>query len=236
MRTRPLLLVLIAVAVLSASIAAAQAVPPIPPRRTTVHPQPSAEQMGVPPSGTEPDMPSKKTPKPEASQRTVLVGSQTREKVEEAVPDWVGVEVASSPDPHAAKSLTGVPRGAEVTVFFGTWCGDSRREVPRLWRALDEAGGTVPFKIEYIAVDEAKKDPQGLAAAADVRYVPTFIVSREGKEVGRIVESAPGGVEQDLLNLLNGRAKGVVSGRSDLGAKPEAEKKDEKVAPPPSKP
>ena len=38
----------------------------------------------------------------------------------------------------------------------------------------------------------------------------------DGVEVGRIVESAPHGVEVDLLALLNGTATGVLSLRTDL--------------------
>jgi hypothetical protein len=104
-----------------------------------------------------------------------------------------------------------VEPGAEVTVFLGTWCGDSRRELARLWRALDETGGTVPFDIRYIAVDEAKAQPADRIAEGRIRFVPTLIVSRGGREVGRIVEHSPNGVEIDLLALLTGKAQGVVT-------------------------
>ena len=147
----------------------------------------------------------------------VLVGAVSREQIEEAVPAWVQAEVEAAPEPAAVQALAAVPPGAEVTVFLGTWCGDSRREVPRLWRALDLAGGAVPFEVSYVGVDREKKDPGGQAGPADVRYVPTFIVRRGGREVGRIVESAPQGVERDLLSLLDGSAQGLITGRDDLG-------------------
>jgi thiol-disulfide isomerase/thioredoxin len=146
----------------------------------------------------------------------VPVGTVTREQVEEAAPEWVAAEVEAVPDEAAAHALAAVTPGAEVKVFLGTWCGDSRREVPRLWKALDLAGA-VPFAISYVGVDREKKDPAGEAAGADVRYVPTFIVRRDGREVGRIVESAPQGVERDLLSLLDGSAQGLITGRDDLG-------------------
>ena len=76
----------------------------------------------------------------------------------------------------------------------------------------------VPFKVRYVAVDREKKDPAGETAKSDVRYVPTFIVVRDGREVGRIVETSPHGVEADLLALLTGKAQGVISTREDLGA------------------
>jgi hypothetical protein len=44
-----------------------------------------------------------------------------------------------------------------------------------------------------------------------IHFVPTLIVSRNGHELGRIVEQPPQGVEKDLLALLTGQAHGVVS-------------------------
>ena len=155
------------------------------------------------------------TVKPAAAEEAALVGPTTREKVE-ASPEWVQAEVEAKPDPEAAKALAAVPAGAEVTVYLGTWCGDSRREVPRFWKALDTEGGAVPFQVRYIGVDQDKKQPADLLKENDVRYLPTFIVRRGGHEVGRIVESSPHGVEQDLLALLTGKASGVLTTRQDL--------------------
>jgi thiol-disulfide isomerase/thioredoxin len=155
------------------------------------------------------------TAKPAAPEEAALVGPTTREKVE-ASPEWVQAEVDAKPDAGAAQALGTVEPGAEVTVFLGTWCGDSRREVPRLWKALDAEGGAVPFQIRYVGVDHDKKQPADLIRENDVRYLPTFIVRRGGHEVGRIVETSPHGVEQDLLALLTGKASGVVTTRQDL--------------------
>jgi thiol-disulfide isomerase/thioredoxin len=145
------------------------------------------------------------------TEEAVLVGAVSREQIETAHPEWVQAEVSSAPDAEAARALAAIEPGAEVTVFLGTWCGDSEREVPRLWRALDEAGGDVPFQIHYIGVDRQKKEPAAPITNFEIEYVPTFIVSRQGREVGRIVEEAPHGVEWDLLALLSGKAKGVLS-------------------------
>lgn len=156
-----------------------------------------------------------------SEEEAVLVGAVTREQVEAAVPEWVQAQVEAQPAAETARALTGVPAGAEVTVFLGTWCGDSRRELSRLWRALDEAGGTVPFQVRYIGVDREKKQPADLVAESDVRYVPTLIVRRDGREVGRIVETSPNGVEQDLLALLTGKAQGALSGSVEPENAPE---------------
>lgn len=146
-------------------------------------------------------------------------GHITRATVE-TLPKWIAAKQHDDtiPDADAARALKDVPPGATVRVFFGTWCGDSRREVTRFWKALDVAGGIVPFTIEYIAVDRAKTAPEGLTDGIGLRYVPTFVVVRAGKEVGRIIESSPGGLEKDLRALLKGERSGVISGRSDVGA------------------
>ena len=155
-----------------------------------------------------------------ASDPKVLIGPATREQVEAAAPGWVQAGVDAKPDLEAARALATVPPGAELTVFLGTWCGDSRREVSRFWRALDEIGasaaggpaGGLPFTVTYVCVDEAKKEPAAAVSAIGLRYVPTFIVRRDGREVGRIVERAPHGIEADLVALLSGKATGLVTG------------------------
>jgi thiol-disulfide isomerase/thioredoxin len=178
---------------------------------TAVCAAPQAVQIQKPAEEPQAQAPIKK-------EEPVLVGPATREQIE-ASPEWVQAEVAAQPDAEAAKALAAVEPGAEVTVFLGTWCGDSRREVPRLWKALDEAGGDVPFKLRYVAVDRQKKEPAGPIADSGIHFVPTFIVSRGGHEVGRVVEESPKGIERDLLDLLTGKAQGVIATREDLTSK-----------------
>ena len=164
--------------------------------------------------------------KPAPARPQVLLGPVTRQQVEAAAPAWVQAGVEAKPDLGAAHALAAVEPGAEVTVLLGTWCGDSRREVSRLWRALDEigataeggAGGGLPFSLAYIGIDEAKRQPAATVAATGLQFVPTLIVRRNGREVGRIVETSPHGVEVDLLALLNGKVSGLVSANPDAKA------------------
>lgn len=150
-------------------------------------------------------------------EKPVMTGALTRAQLTD-IPRWnepVPVDVA------AAQALAGVQPGAHVLAVIGTWCSDSRREVPRLLQAIDAAGGSMPFTLEMVGVDRDKKSP-GLTV--DVAYVPTFIVTRRdgapdgsaAREVGRIVESAPNGIEKDLLSLLDGTKSGIITARHDL--------------------
>lgn len=147
----------------------------------------------------------------------VLTGPIDRTRIEDELPNWRDEIAHAAIDVDAARALGTVPPGAEVEVFLGTWCGDSRRVISQLFVALEEVPEDArPFSIRYVAVDRDKRDPEGLSDGRDIRYVPTIIVTRDGAEVGRIVESAPHGVETDLGALLRGEATGTLTLRGDL--------------------
>lgn len=89
-----------------------------------------------------------------------------------------------------------------LTVFVGTWCGDSHREFPRLIKIL-EASNYNFGKMEIIAVNRKKESPNGEEGVYNIQRVPTIIVKKYGKEIGRIIESPETGyLERDLLNIL----------------------------------
>lgn len=158
---------------------------------------------------------------PTYAEETVVVGPTDREQVEHTVADWVAAEAEARIDAAAVAELARVPKGAEVTVYLGTWCGDSKRELSRLFRVCDELAvlGDLPFSLRYVGVDRQKAQPAEEIARDGILYLPTFIVRRDGREVGRIVETSPHGVEADLLALLSGKAEGVLSAsRPELAA------------------
>jgi hypothetical protein len=153
---------------------------------------------------------------PSLESEPVLLGPLTREEIEMAMPEWVAAEVEARPDMDAAAEMVTALEHAEITIFMGTWCSDSGRELPRLWRALDELGVLNPEQIRYIGVDRDKLEPQEWVAGSQLLLVPTIVVSRDGKEAGRIIESSPNGIERDLLALLNGERVGVITASEDL--------------------
>lgn len=86
-------------------------------------------------------------------------------------------------------------------VVFGTWCSDSRREMPRFFKILD--GLSVPAEhVQLFGVDRTKKHPEGIPQQYDITLVPTIIVLNLGSEIGRIVESPKTTLELDLLEIL----------------------------------
>ena len=89
--------------------------------------------------------------------------------------------------------------------MFGTWCHDSKREVPRMLKILDSAG-MKSEQISLIGVDINKTEPNGREQLYNLKNTPTFILLRNGTEVGRIVERPQISLESDLINLTKSLA------------------------------
>jgi len=91
-------------------------------------------------------------------------------------------------------------------IFFGTWCGDSKRECPKMSKILNELS-VLDKNIQWIAVDDSltfyKQSPQHEEKGQNIFRVPTFIVYEKNAEVGRIVEFPNETLERDLLKVLS---------------------------------
>jgi thiol-disulfide isomerase/thioredoxin len=91
--------------------------------------------------------------------------------------------------------------GLTIKIVLGTWCPDSRREVPRFMRVIDM--WQFPYsKITFIGVDNAKLSPVGEYDKLDIQRVPTFIFYKNNIEAGRIIETPKTSLEQDIVNIL----------------------------------
>jgi hypothetical protein len=89
-----------------------------------------------------------------------------------------------------------------IKIVMGTWCPDSRREVPRFMRILDIWQFPLT-KVTFIGVDNAKLSPVGEYDKLDIQRVPTFIIYKNNIEAGRIIENPKTSLEQDIVNILD---------------------------------
>lgn len=105
------------------------------------------------------------------------------------------------PDSTALTYLREFDESVEIKILFGTWCHDSKREIPAFIKTMELAENP-KIDIEYIAVSREKSDPEGRSGAYDLQYTPTFIIFMAEKEIGRIVEESTESIEQDLVQLL----------------------------------
>jgi hypothetical protein len=88
-----------------------------------------------------------------------------------------------------------------VNVIMGTWCSDSRREVPRLLRVLNTCNFPQD-KIQLIGVDKEKNSPIANFDSYNIQKVPTIIFYKNNIELGRIIETPATSLEQDMVNIL----------------------------------
>jgi len=91
------------------------------------------------------------------------------------------------------------PSDIEFNVYFGTWCHDSEREVPKLLKLLSY---NKTLTISLIGLDYKKTEPNGGAKANGVQFTPTIIVTRAGKELGRIVEQPAVSLVSDIHQII----------------------------------
>jgi len=89
----------------------------------------------------------------------------------------------------------------KILIVMGTWCGDSRREIPRFYKILDE----IQFPDSNLTMVAVNRKKQGLLNETDglnIQLVPTIIFYKNGGEIGRIIETPVKSLEEDITNIL----------------------------------
>jgi thiol-disulfide isomerase/thioredoxin len=89
----------------------------------------------------------------------------------------------------------------KMKIVLGTWCPDSRREVPRMVRILDILRFPMT-QVSFIGVDKTKHASVSEYESLKIERVPTFIIYKNNVEAGRIIESPLTSLEQDMVNIL----------------------------------
>ncbi|PZR29342.1 MAG: thioredoxin [Citrobacter freundii] len=107
-----------------------------------------------------------------------------------------------TPDKNAVAGLQKYKDSLQFIVFMGTWCEDSHFVIPRFFSLLD-AGSYPSGKVSLIGVDRNKQTLDNLSESLHVTNVPTIIVMKNGKELGRVVEYGKSGLfDKDLGEVI----------------------------------
>lgn len=131
------------------------------------------------------------------------IGKITRKELEHF--SWLSEQHSQyEPDAAVVKELKEKTRNVDVEIFMATWCHDSQREVPRVLKIIDVLGLDAT-ELSIVTLDQNKQTPDGLAKAAKITNTPTFIFSRAGEEIGRIVETPRETLEEDMLKIISGQ-------------------------------
>ncbi|SDI40136.1 thioredoxin family protein [Winogradskyella thalassocola] len=112
---------------------------------------------------------------------------------------------AYEPNSEVINAIASKLKTYSITLFLGTWCGDSQQEVPKLYKVLEVSN----FPMEQLSViavsrqaDMYKQSPQHEEAGLNIHRVPTVIFYKDGKEVNRIVEHPIDTFEDDIQNII----------------------------------
>ena len=93
--------------------------------------------------------------------------------------------------------------GLKIDVYLGTWCGDSRNNIPKFIKIIDGLEVGDNLQVNYFNVErKPKPDVIYYVEELKVERVPTFIFYREGKEIGRIVENPTNSLVEDFLEII----------------------------------
>jgi thiol-disulfide isomerase/thioredoxin len=138
-----------------------------------------------------------------SSGKPMLVGYVTRDAFKDTSFSWWFDSEYNNyeTDTASAKLFAEKVSDFTVTIVMGSWCSDSRREVPRFLRILDVLNFNSSAGLKIICVGRDKKRIGNEAQGLNIELVPTFIISQKGVEIGRIIESPKLTLEKDLLTL-----------------------------------
>jgi len=145
----------------------------------------------------------------DANGKPMLLGRCTKERLEQ---DPFNVWFTKNYNDYTVDSTTADEMKLNLQhkhfmIFMGTWCGDSRREVPRMFKILDYCG-VKSSQIELIMLNDFdsvyKQSPNHEERGMNIHRVPDLIVFDNKKEIGRIIESPIVSLEKDLTKITNG--------------------------------
>lgn len=137
----------------------------------------------------------------------ILYGAVTKTDLRQAPYNKWFDSIYTSYNPSAAvisKISKQQLKDIHIEIFFGTWCGDSRREVPGFLKIMDQLAFPAS-EISLIATGSDslyKQSPQHEEAGKGIFRVPVFIVYRNGIEINRITEFPVSSLENDLAAIL----------------------------------
>ncbi|WP_205501936.1 thioredoxin family protein [Rufibacter psychrotolerans] len=140
-----------------------------------------------------------------AGTENILIGVTTRMAFDQAPYNaWFHPTYQRyTPNPKIMEQLEPLLEGVTIKAYIGSWCLDSQRDLPRFIKIMDQA--RIPHsRFQLISLREDKSGLTGSEKTDSVTAVPTFILYKNGKEMGRIVETAYPTMEMNMVTILQG--------------------------------
>ncbi len=137
----------------------------------------------------------------ELGEKPPLLGDQTIAGLTGYSENYQTLMDAYKPNAESLAALR-QEKGITAVIYFGTWCPFCGRYVPRMMQVANQLGDS-GAQIEFYGLPgQISNDAR--AKAAKVNGVPTGIVYRDGKEIGRLEGDAWTSPERSLLKVIRG--------------------------------
>jgi thiol-disulfide isomerase/thioredoxin len=144
-----------------------------------------------------------------------LLGAQKLEALIRYSPEYGRLADEYQPSSPIVERLRKQTDPVEVQVYFGSWCPFCKQMVPRVMKVAQQLQGSRIQVGFYGLPREMSSDPK--TKELELNGVPTAIIYRGGKEIGRITGQSWRIPELALNNVLIGAG----SASSELGAEQE---------------
>jgi thiol-disulfide isomerase/thioredoxin len=146
------------------------------------------------------------TPTSLFAQDEILTGEISKsDLMQESYSSWYAQsENSYQVDMETVADIETLLKDIDVTIVMGTWCHDSKREIPRLYKILEAAGSDLN-RVRMIAVDRTKTAPGTDVDQLSITNTPTIIFTKHGAEMNRIVETPVSSLELDMKNILSAK-------------------------------
>ncbi|MEQ9091503.1 MAG: thioredoxin family protein [Balneola sp.] len=105
------------------------------------------------------------------------------------------------PDSEIISGLNAIQDSVLVDVFMGMWCHDSKREIPAFFKIMESIDNPL-ITANYTALEYRRRGPKDIIKENNIKRTPTFIIYKNGKEVGRIIEEVEVSMESDLYQII----------------------------------
>jgi hypothetical protein len=133
-----------------------------------------------------------------------LVGPVTQEDILESFPGWREVVASYNPKEEAIGKLKALDFTVKIEIILGTWCADSKDHVGAYFKIMELVDNPLILS-SYIGIPKEKEDREPYIKGKNIQRVPTFIISLNDEEIGRIIEHPEKSVEEDLVAIVENK-------------------------------
>ena len=120
----------------------------------------------------------------ELLEKPPLVGHQGIAELGAHSPEYVRSASMYTPSDPIVEKLKTQSDDIKVQVFFGSWCGACKQMVPRIMKLAEQLEGS-NITFDFYGLPRGFEGDKE-AARYNIEAVPTGVIFRDGKEIGRV--------------------------------------------------